>query len=91
VESPLDSEAAVHRGVRGIFSFENAAAIPDTLLQRSNSFTMVAMAFSEIFNLKEAYPDTKYVEDAQKFLKEELRINQDKLINEFNKENIELL
>lgn len=41
--------------------------------------------------MKEAYPDTKYVEDAQKFLKEELRINQDKLINEFNQENIELL
>jgi len=39
--------------------------------------------------MKETYP--KYVEDAQKFLEVELRINQDKLINEFNKENIELL
>lgn len=41
--------------------------------------------------MKETYLDTKYVEDAQKFLKQELRINQDKLINEFNQENIELL
>ncbi len=40
--------------------------------------------------MKETYPEPKYVEDAKKILKQELNEKQNKLIEDFNQENIDL-